>query len=69
MSRTGKRIIFALVGIIMVIGSLIWMESSKMNTIPIPAITFTIGFIIVLGTIKQTLLGLTRRNDTKQKGR
>ena len=57
-----------LVGMIMVIGSLIWMENSKMNTIPIPAIAFALGLIIVLGTIKQTLLDLIRRNDTKQKG-
>lgn len=57
-----------LVGIIMVIGSLIWMENSKMNTIPIPAITFAIGLIIVLGTIKQTLLDFIRRSNTKQKG-
>lgn len=58
-----------LVGMIMVVGSLIWMENSKMNTIPIPAITFAIGLIIVLETIKHTLLDLARRSDTKQKGR
>lgn len=53
----------------MVIGSLIWMENSKMSTIPIPAITFAIGLVIVLETIKHTLLDLARRSDTKQKGR
>ena len=57
-----------LVGMIMVIGSFIWVENSKMNTISIPAITSAIGLIIVLEAIKQTLLGLIRRSDTKQKG-
>lgn len=61
MSKSRTRIVLILIGLLLVIGSLIWMSNSvSINTV-IPAITFSAGLIAILGTIKKTMLDLSKR--------
>ena len=61
MSKGCKRIAFILIGFLLVISSLIWMEYIATDINPIPAMTFSAGLIAILGTVKQTLLDFSKR--------
>ena len=73
MSNGRKRIALILIGLLLVIGSLIWMSNSTLKNPAIPAITFSAGLIAILGTIKKIMLDLSKRlgsanTDGKNRG-
>lgn len=73
MSKGRKRIVLILIGLLLVIGSLIWMSNSTLKNPAIPAITFSAGLIAILGTIKKILLDPSKRlgsanTDGKNRG-
>lgn len=73
MSKGRKRIALILIGLLLVIGSLIWMSNSTLKNPAIPAITFSAGLIAILGTIKKIMLDLSKRlgsanTDGKNRG-
>ena len=55
MSKGCKRIALILVGLLLIIGSLIWMSNSTLKNPAIPAITFSAGLIAILETIKRIM--------------
>lgn len=67
MSKRRQRILLIVLGFILVFGSLIWMKLSKEVINPIPAITFSVGLIAILGTVKRVLLDLSRQQNTNNK--
>lgn len=73
MPKGRKRIALILIGLLLVIGSLIWMSNSTLNNPAIPAITFSAGLIAILGTINKIMLDLSKRlgsanTDGKNRG-
>lgn len=73
MSKGRKRIALILIGLLLVIGSLIWMSNRTLKNPAIPAITFSAGLIAILGTIKKIMLDLSKRlgsanTDGKNRG-
>ncbi len=67
MSKGRKRIAFILIGLLLVVGSLVWMKNSATGINPIPAITLSAGLIAILGTVKRTLLDLSKRQETSDR--
>lgn len=61
MTNRQKRIVLILIGIIFVVGSLMWMKHSA-NTNPIPALVFAAGLIAILDTVKQVMRDITRKS-------
>lgn len=61
MSKGCKRIALILVGLLLIIGPLIWMSNSTLKNPAIPAITFSAGLIAILETIKRIMLNLAKR--------
>lgn len=73
MSKGRKRIALILIGLLLVIGSLIWMSNRTLKNPAIPAITFSAGLIAILATIKKIMLDLSKRlgsanTDGKNRG-
>lgn len=66
MSKGRKRIAFILIGFLFVVGSLVWMKYNATDINPIPAITFSIGLIAILGTVKRVFLDLSKRQNTNE---
>ncbi len=64
MSKGRMRIVIILTGFFLVTGSLIWLKYNVAKVSPILAITFSVGLIAILGTVKQALLDLSKRQET-----
>lgn len=61
MTKCLRRTIAIFIGIILSVGSVVWMIHSSQGISPLPAILFSAGMVLVLDTIKRTLLDFERR--------
>lgn len=65
MAKVQKRIVIIILGLVFVVFSLLWMRNDSSTTNLFPALPFSVGLVLILNTIKNSLLGFLQGERLK----